>query len=303
MASIILKTARSTRVALVLGACLLLGACSSTTSFFYNRLHIVLPWYLDRYVDLDREQSQRFDIQLEALLDWHRRDELPRYVLLLDDALARLDGPLLESDVLALSDAAEEAWYRLRDRGLDELLVLGTTLSDEQVEEFLSALDKRQRKYERKYLPRDDEKYHREATENLRDNLEDYLGRLDSAQRATVREAGAVLLRSDALWLAERQRWLDMLGEELRRLPGWQSRVRERVLGWEATLDAPTSAVYDHNTRVIQAAIAAVVDARSDKQDKRLRRKLSDLRDDLQRLHDEAEPADECLRQSQTVSC
>jgi hypothetical protein len=34
-----------------------LSACSSTT-FFYNRLDIILPWYLERYVDLDREQSR-----------------------------------------------------------------------------------------------------------------------------------------------------------------------------------------------------------------------------------------------------
>jgi hypothetical protein len=34
----------------------LLSGCSSTT-FFYNRLDFILPWYLDKYVDLNRARS------------------------------------------------------------------------------------------------------------------------------------------------------------------------------------------------------------------------------------------------------
>jgi hypothetical protein len=36
----------------------LLSGCSSTT-FFYNRLDFILPWYLDKYVDLNRASSWR----------------------------------------------------------------------------------------------------------------------------------------------------------------------------------------------------------------------------------------------------
>jgi hypothetical protein len=58
--------------------------------------------------------------------------------------------------VVAVTDEFEDAWYRVRDRALEELLVLGATLSDAQIDEFIAALDKRQRKYERKYLGRSD---------------------------------------------------------------------------------------------------------------------------------------------------
>jgi hypothetical protein len=271
----------------VVALCVLLGGCSSTTRFFYNRLNIVLPWYLERYVDLDRGQAQQFDAQVEALLAWHRREELPQYVLLLDDVLARLDGPLTTADVIEFGDEAELAWYRVRDRALDELLLLGAQLSDEQVGEFLAKLQEKQEKFEDKYLPRDEEEFRDDAADNLRDTLEDYLGRLDPPQREIVLAAARDLQRSDALWLAERQRWIDVLHTELVRAPGWQQRIRRQVLGWEATLDSDTTSAYDHNTLVVQEAIAAVVDARSDKQDRRLRRKLVDLRDDLQQLHEQ----------------
>jgi hypothetical protein len=283
------STIHSSRIIPVLSLCVLLAGCSSTTRFFYNRLNVVLPWYLERYVDLDRDQRGQFDVQLESLLSWHRREELPRYTLILDDALARLDGEFTAADVIELSEVAELAWYRIRDRALDELLVLGAQLSDAQIEEFLESLDKRQEKFERKYLPRDDEEFRDDAADNLRDTLEDYLGRLAPAQRVIVADTSAALIRSDALWLAERQRWIDMLRAELQREPGWQQRIRRQVLGWEHTLDEERDAAYEHNTLLVQEAVASIVDQRSEKQDRRLRRRLEDLRDDFQQLHEQVD--------------
>ncbi len=40
---------------LVVCCLLLLSACSGTT-FFYNRLDFFIPWYVDDYVELEREQ-------------------------------------------------------------------------------------------------------------------------------------------------------------------------------------------------------------------------------------------------------
>ena len=58
-----------------------LTGCSAT-QFIYNRVDILVRWYLDDYVSLDREQQARFDARLETLLVWHRREELPAYVVL-----------------------------------------------------------------------------------------------------------------------------------------------------------------------------------------------------------------------------
>lgn len=235
-------------------------------------------------MDLDGEQAERFDAQLETLLTWHRREELPRYVDFLGDALALLDGPVRRQDVNGFADRAERAWYRVRDRAMDELLLLGSELSDEQIDEFIGNLEEKQRKYERKYLRRDDEEYRDDASDSLEENLEDYLGSLEDAQLQRVQEASATLIRADTLWLEERRRWIDMLRVELERTPGWQQRLRGRVTDWESGLDSAASDAYEHNTRVVQEAIAVVVDTRSDEQDERLRRKLVDLKADLEEL-------------------
>ena len=65
-------------------------ACSAT-QFIYNRVDILVRWYLGDYVSLDRDQRARFDQRLEVFLEWHRSEELPSYVVLLDESLTILD--------------------------------------------------------------------------------------------------------------------------------------------------------------------------------------------------------------------
>jgi len=262
---------------------LYLAGCSSRV-FLYNRLPMLLPWYLERYVDLDEEQEEQADLQIAELLAWHRREELPRYAFLVEQLQGRLGEPVDASAIAAAADDFEEAWFRLRDRALDELLQLGGSLDEGQVEDFIASLEKTQQRYRRKYLGRTDEEYREESADSLRDFLEDYLGRLGESQRAIVERAAGELQRSDSTWIGERRRWIDMLERELRREPGWQERIRDLVRDWEEQLEPQSLALYEHNTAVLQRAIAAVLEERDERQDARLARELDALREDLLRL-------------------
>lgn len=266
--------------------CLLLvlfTGCSSTR-FFYNRLDFLIPWYLSGYVDLERGQRQLLESRVDAFLGWHRRSELPRYAALLARAEQSLEGRVTVETIETLALSAEREWLRLRDRALDGLITVGEALKDDQVAAFIGALRERQQEYEEKYLDRDDETYREEACERLIDNLEDYLGRLErTRQRETCAMLGD-LRRADVIWLAERQRWLDWLEAILQRQPGWQDELRSRVTHWEDTVSPAYLAIYEHNTRLLYAAVARTVDGRSGRQDRYLRRKLAGLREDFSRL-------------------
>lgn len=267
-------------------ACLLLAlvaACSST-QFFYNRLDFLIPWYLSGYVDLERGQRQLLKDQVDAFLGWHRRSELPRYASLLARAEAALDSPVTPATVEGLALSAEEEWLRLRDRALDELMVVGEALDDGQIAAFVGKLRERQREYEKKYLDRDQAEYREEACDSLIDNLEDYLGRLGRGRQREICAMLADLRRADVAWLSERQRWIDWLEEVLQRRPGWQDELRRRVTDWEDTVSRDYLSIYAHNSALIYRAVAAAVEARSKRQDRHLRRKLSGLREDFTQL-------------------
>ncbi len=273
---------------LLLCALLGLGACSSTT-FVYNRLHIILPWYVGTYVDLDREQKDYFRENLESLLLWHRLEELPLYLIVLDRVTGDLDSSLLAEDVAAVSAELEAAWFRLEAWGLELLLALGERLSDEQMEEFVGSLWEKQREYEEEYLSRSDREYRREAYKSLKDSMQDFLGRLDGAQRARLEAASDELLRSDKVWLQERRAWIERFERLLQREPGWQQAIRDTIDRRDEITSRVYIDTYGHNIEVIHAAIADVLNSRDERQDRRLRRELEKLREDLQTLIEQGE--------------
>ena len=118
--------------------------------------------------------------------------------------------------------------------------------------------------------------------------LEDYLGRLSRAQEERVQQTAAKLARTDREWLDERAAWVDELERLLQREPGWQAAIRSTIRNWEAQLDETTLAVYDRNTLLVQELIVAVVNERTERQDRRLRNRLGDLRDDFSDLNGQA---------------
>ena len=60
-----LKTGATIRVVLF-ATLLCLGACSGTT-FVYNQLDNILPWYIDDYVNLDGSQEQQTPTDITAV--------------------------------------------------------------------------------------------------------------------------------------------------------------------------------------------------------------------------------------------
>ncbi|MFT5709543.1 MAG: hypothetical protein ACI8QT_000229 [Halioglobus sp.] len=262
---------------------LFLSACSST-SFIYNRLDIILPWYLDDYVDLSREQNHSLDSLLQPFLRWHRQEELPQYALMLSDIEASLDQPVSPEVVAGIFTTIEAAWFRLEDRSIEWMFKLGDELSEEQISQLLGVLNQEQEEYEEKYLPRSDEEYQEESYDNFTDGLGDYLGRLSSNQREILLGASAELQRIDGLWLQERAAWLGNFTRALRREPGWKQQLRDLKNNREQHAAPEYSAMYAHNLTVIGRAIAEVVDSRSEKQDKRVRGKLESLREDFEGL-------------------
>ena len=285
-----------------LGGLLLLAACSSTT-FVYNRLDFLLPWYVDDYVGLNEPQKQYLDGLLEPFLVWHRSQELPEYLKILNSVEDNLKRPQTPAMFAAVFNDFESAWLRLEGESLDWLLDLGEQLSDEQIAEFMQQMWQRQEDYQEEYLERSDEEFYEDSDETARDTAREYLGPLSDAQRELLLQFSHSLLRSDRAWLQARAHWLTELGVLLERKPGWQDRVREAVAAQRRNPSPEYARIYEHNLHAIYDVMAQILNTRSEQQDKHLYDRLSSLREDLQSLiadvkvpeeqaDDVAEPAD-----------
>jgi hypothetical protein len=273
---------RGARVWVVI-ALFVVSACSSTT-YVYNRLDFLLPWYMDDYVDLTAEQEAYLDELLVPFLAWHRAHELPVYLTALNRIEDSLNQPLTAEIVGTIVTEFELAWLRLQGEGLERLLDLGASLSDEQIAAFLEALWEQQREFEEEYLERDEEEFFEDNDDNTRDTFQDYLGKLSDDQKQWVRDGSRRLLRSDQVWLKERAQWLTELGILLTREPGWQERVRVAVSAKNNTMTPEYQRIYEHNMDAIYQLAAQVLNARSERQSRHLRGKLADVREDLETL-------------------
>jgi Family of unknown function (DUF6279) len=268
---------------LVVAALLSISACSGT-SFVYNRLDFLVPWYVDDYAELTQEQKAYLDELLAPFLSWHREQELPTYITLLERIEASLKQPLTAAGVAAIFVEFEQAWLRLERESLQRLLELGARLSDAQMASFLEVLWDRQQEYEEEYLTRTDEEFYQDSYENLLDSIQDYLGKLSENQRETLRDASRRLLRSDQAWLQGRADWLTQLAVLLQRQPGWQERVRTQVAMRNDNTAPEHRRIYEHNMGVIYDVLAQLLNDRSDPQDRHLRDKLSELQKDIETL-------------------
>lgn len=271
------------RLLVVLIITVLATSACSRTSFFYHRIPTLINWAVDDYLTLDKQQQSQFDEALNELLDWHQTEELPKYVDLLDRLIVRLDSstPLRVEDMAIWQAEADTYSEALQLQAVRSLAGLIPSLSTAQHQELRQALDKKQAELDSKYVDRNDERYRQDAIDNLEDNLSDYLGRLTKTQKTDINAAAQNMIRYDTVWLARRKEWFD----------GFYALVTNPGLDAEASLVAfltrserAPAAEYVHNTEVIMRAMVDVLNARTDKQNRKLISKLTNLRDDLATL-------------------
>jgi hypothetical protein len=273
-------------------ALLLTSLLTGCMSFTYNRLDWLIPWYVDGYVDLTRAQRQALQAHLAPRLEWHRKEELARYIELLERIETDLGGPLQASDVRKWAEELLVAAQRVQRSLMDAALEFGEKVSDEQMQEFVDSLWSRQREYEEEFLQRSDTEYAEDDFENLSDFLKRFLGRLSDEQRAELLEASGQLKRFDRAWLAERRAWLETLEPLiLARGPGWQAAV---MAAYEARLDERSPAyhaAFEHNLNLIAAAYAKALSTMSERQRGRAQQEFSDLKQRMRKLMAQAEQA------------
>ena len=263
---------------------LVLAGCSANR-FLYNRADTFVRWTIDDYVDLTSEQQKQFDADLDGLLDWHRRYELPLYREFILSSLDALEGGVTIDEAVLISEAIDEAANRLQVKLVGLLLESAEGLTDGQIQDFLDELDGQQEEYAEERLVRDDIKYADDAAESLQGLAKRLLGRLNDDQKALIQSRSTELMRIDRLRHEDRSVW----GAKLRailesRLPGWQAEIR--VLG-DSRSETRTPAYVagiEHNGDVILGLLVEVINGRTERQGRRMRRFLDELIADIDAL-------------------
>tara|TARA_B100001245_G_scaffold206389_1_gene168384 strand:- start:58 stop:894 length:837 start_codon:yes stop_codon:yes gene_type:complete len=259
-----------------------LTGCSSTT-FVYNRIDFLLPWYLASYVDLSRDQKQYLDELLIPFFSWHRHEELPRYAEIINSVEEILDSEVKVENITLITQDVEESWFRLEDELLLWILPLTKDLSDEQINNFLQVMQTKTIESENRYLKRNDQVYQKHNYNRLRKNLRRFIGTMSKEQLGFVKIASKNMRRVDTEWVQNRKKLVANLGLILQRKEGWKKRFIS-ITHRDDLVSKNYRDNYAYNIDITNHLIAAILNTRTEKQDKKLRAQLKRYRTDIETL-------------------
>jgi hypothetical protein len=283
-----LKTFRQCqRILILLVFPLLIAAC--TTSFMYRNLDWLIPWYVDGMVDISRVQRAELRERLEPLLQWHREEELQRYLDLLDQLESDLQARLTPDQVISWVEAVTDAVMRVESRLLDVAIEFGGEMSDQQIREFADELWEKQDELEQEYLPRTDQEYIEESFKYFSDFTRKQLGRLTQEQEDRFRRAANSLIRFDSAWLQDRRAWLERISSLMERPPGWQKTLRDAYDNRRSMQSDEYRRIWEHNLEVISEAMVDVLNGRIPRQSEQLTKEIERWRSRLEKLIEEKE--------------
>ena len=178
---------RQAPLALGLLALCVLSACS-TIKLVYNQSDDLLYWWVDAYVDLEGEQKASTREALGALQRWHRQQQLPEYVALLQKTRSMAQQDITASQVCAVTDEVKASFLTLLRQIEPAAARLGTQLKAEQLQHMRKRYDKTNKEWRSDWLEGSPEKRLRYRSKQALNRLEDFYGRLDDPQREVLNQ-------------------------------------------------------------------------------------------------------------------
>ncbi len=210
---------RIARIIGLLSLALALTGCSAIKLGYSNAPELAY-WWLDGYVDFDDAQDPRVREDLARLQAWHRANELPRIVQLMQRAERLAAGEFTPAQACAFEPAVRERLQALRERLEPALAVHAVTLTPAQLEHLARKLDRKTRDWAAEWVQPSPAELLDKRTKQAVNRAEMLYGSLDERQRTLLRQELARGSYDAPTALAERRRRQQDLQATLRRVAG-----------------------------------------------------------------------------------
>ena len=263
------------------GLALALSGCSALR-LSYNNAPTLLYWWLDGYADFDKSQGAQTRAELSKLLDWHRKEELPRIADLLGSAQLLAGGPVSGAQVCALYEKALMRMDTLSERVLPSAAAIVPSLTTAQLDHMAQTFEKKTRKWREDY----------QRVDKFTERSEDFYGTLSPPQLQQLQAALHQTKEEETLYFAEVSR-RQKLG--LTTLAGLQKADPASALlalkAWSSQWQHSSDPVYQdykiRSTTQTCQAVAQLHNSASPKQRKKLLATLQGYQQEALLLHRE----------------
>jgi len=182
-----------------------LTACSAL-KLGYGAAPEFVFWRLDAYLDLDDVQSARVRDDLSQLQQWHRGNELPRYVALLEQAERLAPTDITPAQACALVAQARDRIAALATFAEPAVAATAASLAPAQLQHLQKHYDRKDAEWRRDWLDATPAALLERRVKQMTGRAEMIYGTLDDAQRAVVQRVVAQTPVDARALFAERQR-------------------------------------------------------------------------------------------------
>ncbi|PQA81760.1 hypothetical protein C5F52_17180 [Limnohabitans sp. TS-CS-82] len=190
---------------LTLLALVALTGCS-TIKLVYNQSDDLLYWWVDSYADLQDGQKQLTRDTLTELQRWHRQQQLPEYIALLQKMRAMAPNDITPAQVCAITEDMKTSFTTVLRFVEPASTRLAVQLKPEQLRSVRKRFDKTNKDWRKDWLDPDAEDRLHYRNKQALNRLEDFYGRLDTPQREVLRRWLSESVFDPVLSYAERER-------------------------------------------------------------------------------------------------
>ena len=240
----------------VLALMLVVMAGCSGLRLAYNNGDTVLYWWLNAYVDLDRDQKGWVRDDIDKLFDWHRKTQLKDYVDILRTGQKQLQGNITQADLMADYGEIKQRTQALLLKAAPELADLARSLKPEQIAQMEKKFKSNNDDYRKKYLSGDQEKRQKLRYKKAMEQFELWFGSFSSEQEAIIRKASDARPLNNEIWLDERMR-------RQQNVLNLVKKVHQEKLGKEAAATLITTLIKDSFERLEHSERKAFLDRKS----------------------------------------
>jgi hypothetical protein len=212
-------------------AAALVGGCT-VLRFAYESADEYLHYRAKSYLDLDSKGSQELEERIAEFFAWHRKNALPQYARLSEDAARRVGKGLAREDIAwGYESLVAHARQGLRV-GAERVAPLLDRLTPQQLTHMERQFAEDNRKFAREHLRGSEAERRKRRAKRVEARLEDWVGSLSGAQRDKVRQFSERAPLYDELRDRDRKRMQSELIDMIRKREA-QKRLPDWIADWE----------------------------------------------------------------------
>ncbi|MGR5306594.1 DUF6279 family lipoprotein [Vibrio mediterranei] len=260
----------------------LLIVTGCTTKFLYSNLDWFIVDYIDDYVTLEDGQEEILTERILVLGDWHKSNELPRYLQQLTD-IRNKDPKTVDAEYVSLQmEQVRQHTKRLVAQITPDLYALTQQMTDKQVKELLENLEQKDDKFIKKYQGLQDEDVRLIYQQRIEENLERWFGPLTEQQKTLASRWANEMDVTVFDWQAHRQQMQHFMRQLLNRrsdLGYFQPEFQRLLNDSESFYSEKLKLKIANNRLVAEKYIALALNSVTDKQHQHLIEEIDGWRD------------------------